>query len=321
MFDFSTIESVAQWPKVRPSIESSVLGVLGKMPKNREDLQVKIVDEVEGLGYVRQRINYFVDEWERISAWLFIPDGQEDGPAIVCCHDAVAQGKEEPAGINGDPILALAKHYAEMGYATLAPDSITAGERISPGLDAYDTKMFYKDNPRSSAAGKMLWDHITAIEVLCETKRVDASRIGVVGHGLGALNAIMLTAFDERIHTCVASCGITRFNDDDDPARWTGGAPLNYFPKLKKAVEEKNFPFDWEHIIALAAPNPLMMITALNDEVLSKTKSCDKAVKLASTIYKMLGSKNALDHVTHRDGHSLTMSQRDLADEWFERWL
>lgn len=321
MIALEKVRSLEEWPHVRAEIESRVMDILGKMPTERADLQVKTLDEISFNGYVRRRVNYFVDEWTRVSAWVFIPDGRDEVPAILCCHQTVPQGKDEPAGLEGDPVFAFAQHYAEQGLVTIAPDCITAGERVSYGLDPYDTRSFYKDNPKTSAMAKMLWDHIHALDVLCETKRVDPARLGVIGHSLGAYNALFLAAFDERVQACVASCGFTRFADDTDPERWAREKGFVHLPKLREAVKTRQFPFDWEHILALIAPTPTLLLTALNDTCFPNTASCEKAARSAGCIYKLLGAPDALCNHEHNDGHGMTAELLQRADEWFERWL
>ena len=322
MVNLARVNSLSGWPSARGQIEATVLSVMGPIAsKDRVELQTKTVDELSFPGYVRRRVNYFVDEWDRVSAWLFVPERKDEMPAILCCHSAVPQGKDETAGLDGEPLMALAQHYAELGYVTLAPDCITAGDRISTGLAPYDTKSFYKDYPKMSAMGKMLSDHMYAVDVLCEVKRVDSARIAVVGHGMGAANALFLAAFDERIQACVASCGFTRFAADKNPERWAPDSGFIYLPLLRDAVKKGEFPFDWEHILALLAPSPTLIVTALNDPIHSNTKSCEKAVQLASTVYKLLGAPEALGHFMHEGGHRMMPEVLEVADEWFERWL
>ncbi len=321
MVSLEKVKKPSQWSAARTKIESTVLDVMGKLSKERTELQVKTIDELQYSTYVRRRINYFVGPWERVTAWLFVPEGRDEVPGILCCHQMVPQGKDEPAGIEGEPPLALAQRYAEKGYVTLAPDCITAGGRVSSSRLPYDTKSFYKDNPKMSAMGKMLSDHIYALDALCDCKRVDSARIGVIGHDLGAQNALFLAAFDERIQACAASCGFTRFADDKEPERWVSDDGFVYFPKLKKAIKEGAFPFDWEHILALAAPSPTLLLTTLTDAHFPNPRSCEKAVKAAKRIYKLLGAAEAIDNFTHHGGHKMTMEALDVADEWLERWL
>ena len=316
-----SLADVKDWPKQRKSIQDTLRKLLGKLPKQRVDLQLKTVDEQEFPGYVRRRVNYCVDEWERITAWIFVPEYEEDAPALVCCHSAVPQGKDEPAGLEGEANLALAKHYAELGFVTIAADTITAGERIVPGKAAYDTSVFYKEHSKASALGRMFTDYQHAIDALMECARVDGDRIGAVGHGLGAVNALILSALDDRIRTCVASCGFTRFAEDPGVGRWIDDDGFGALPQLQKAIDEGEFPLDWEQIIALAAPTPLLLITALNDDRLANTASCNAAVEFARPIYTALAAGRAISNMTHKKGHTFPNEALGHADEWFDSWL
>jgi hypothetical protein len=138
---------------------------------------------------------------------------------------------------------------------------------------------------------------------------------------MGGYNALVLAAFDERVQCCVSSCGFTRFADDKHPERWASNNGFVQLPQLKGHIDKRSYPFDWEHVLALAAPSPTLIITAVNDEKLSGTKSCEKALKLAKNVYRLLGAAGALDQYKHRDGHTVTEDTLERADDWFERWL
>ena len=319
--ELAKVKNLQEWPEVRKQIEAKVLGMMGSILRERAELQVKVIDEQTHGGITRQQVNYFIDDWTRVSAWVFIPDGKDDLPAILCCHRRVACGKDEPAGLKGDRALAFAHHYARLGYITMAPDCILAGDRVSIGLSALDSKAFYKENPKTSLLGKMLTDHIHALDALTDTRRVDPARIGAIGHGLGGVNALLLAAFDERVQVCVANSPFARFADDKNVARWWSHDDLPLLPKLAKAAEDKDYPFDWEHILALIAPNPTLILNALNNPDLPNSKSCEKAVKRGQHIYKLLGAVNALDIFGHYDGDTLSPPLLESADEWMERWL
>lgn len=316
------VKDPTDWPKTRKTIEAAVQEVVGRLPRENVDPQAKVVDETGFAGYTRQRVNYFVDEWTRVTAWVFVPEEAQDCPAILCMHRAIAMGKDEVAGMDGaDPLLAFGPHYAERGYVAIAPDSITCGERIYSRLEPFDTQSFYKEHPKMSAIGKMLYDHMRALDVLCDVKEVDPSRIGVIGHDMGGYNALFLAAFDDRVRTVVASCGITSFAADQQPERWAQEAGLVLLPKLRAAIDSGAYPFDWDEVLALIAPNPTLLITALNDEVLSNTKSVEKAVSRAQGIYALLGAEQAIQNFTHREGHRMTADALDAADTWLDRWL
>lgn len=172
-----------------------------------------------------------------------------------------------------------------------------------------------------SVLGKMLLDHMCALDALSEIKRVDPARLGVIGHDLGGCNALLLAAFDQRVQCCISSCSFTRFADDKNVGRWAAENGFVLLPKLHDAIRKQSFPFDWEHILALAAPSPTLVISSSNDAALSNPKSSDKAVKLARSVYKLLGAGDALDLYVHDAGHALTSEVLERADDWFERWL
>jgi len=293
-----------------------------RVPKYEEaELQMRVQEENEVQGVTRRQIIFFLNDVEMVSGWLFIPEGREETPAILCCHHESIYGKDEVAGLEDNPRLAFAQHYAEVGYVTLAIDVPTVGKRLHGKHEPYDTDLFYKENKELSFAGKMLADHSRALDVFSEIKRVDTTRIGVVGHGLGGLNALLLAAYDDRVQACVASCGFTRFATDKHAGTWPGHDKLVLFPEVVKAKEAGDIVFDWEHILALATPTPVQIITSVSNSVHENPKSCQKAVSLASRIYKLLGAPSALDHFTHHDGYTVAPETLEVADEWFERWL
>lgn len=321
MVDLTKVASLTGWPDTRREIEDAFNKIV-RAPKYEEvDLQIRAQEENDVHGVTRRQIIFFLNEVEMVSGWLFIPEGRDEAPAILCCHHETVYGKDEPAGLEDNPRFAFAQHYAELGYVTLAIDIPGVGRRANPRQEPYNTDGFYKENRDISFAGKMLADHSRALDVFEEIKRVDATRIGVIGHGLGGLNALLLACHDNRVQACVASCGFTRLATDKHAGMWPGQEKMVLFPDLARAAKTGKFPFDWEHILALAAPTPVQVITSVSNALHDNPKSCQKAVALASKVYKLLGAPGALDHFTHHDGHTVTPETLEIADEWFERWL
>lgn len=321
MVDLTKIASLTGWPDTRKELEDLFRKTV-RVPKYEDaELQIRVQEENEVNGISRRQIIFFLNDVEMVSGWLFIPEGREETPAILCCHHESIYGKDEAAGLDGEPRLAFAQHYAEMGYVSLAIDMPTVGRRASGKVDPYDTAPFYKEHKELSFAGKMLADHSRALDVFSEIKRVDSTRIGVIGHGLGGLNALLLAAYDDRVQACVTSCGFTRFAIDKKAGLWPGQEQMVLFPDVVKAKKENEIVFDWEHILALAAPTPVQVITSVSNALHSNPKSCKKVTDLASKVYKLLGASGALDYFPHYDGYTVMPETLEVADEWFERWL
>ena len=73
MHDLAKLKGLSEWPAMRKGIEAELQKLLGPMADISADMQVKVVDEIEGPGYTRKQVHYFVDDWSRISAWVFVP--------------------------------------------------------------------------------------------------------------------------------------------------------------------------------------------------------------------------------------------------------
>ena len=321
MVDLTKITSLTGWPEIRKTIEDTFYATLQVPRYEPVELQMRILEENDFRGMTRRQIVFAMSDVELTTAWLFIPEGREEVPAILDCHSETPYGKDEPAGLEGNPRLAFAQHYAELGYVTLAIDMPTVSRRGNNKREPYDTSHFYKEMKNVSFAGKTLANHKRALDVFSEIKRVDTTRIGVIGHGLGGLNALLLAACDDRIQACVSSCAFTRLATDKHAGGWAGLDDLVLCPQLKKMAETGKLSFDWEHILALAAPTPVQVITAIFDTLHDNPKSCQKALNSAAKIYKLLGAPGAIDHFTHHDGHTVAPETVEVADEWFERWL
>ncbi|RMD97678.1 MAG: hypothetical protein D6814_09020, partial [Calditrichaeota bacterium] len=154
------IKSVGQWIQKREQIKQLILQVLGDFPPLTVWLNPRILNEREFKTYIRRKIVYCSETGDDIPAYLFLPKGQlRKYPAVLCCHQTNPFGKQEAAGIKGDPNLALAVKLVQRGYITLAPDAICFGERHNPLLGHYGEAIeFYKKHPHWSIAGKMIWD-------------------------------------------------------------------------------------------------------------------------------------------------------------------
>jgi acetyl esterase/lipase len=252
------IKSVADWELRRKSVNAGMQTVMGSLPGEsfRVPLDVKLIDEQRVGKLTRRRISFQADPTDRVTAFLFLPplEGRK-AAAVLCLQQTTQIGKDEPAGVGGDPNLHYALHLAERGFITLAPDYPSFGEH------AYD---FAPRHGYVSGSMKAIWDNIRAVDYLQSLIEVDPARIGVIGHSLGGHNAMFTAAFDPRLKVIVSSCGFTRFHRDDMPS-WTGP---RYMPRI--ASEFKNdpdrMPFDFPEIIASFAPRPFLTCSATRDD-------------------------------------------------------
>ncbi|MBI3864734.1 MAG: DUF2920 family protein [Planctomycetia bacterium] len=301
------------WQIRRRHIMTHVQQVMGKLPgpNFRVPLNVEMHGE-ERVGRVtRRKISYQSDPHDRVPAWLFVPDRPVDArlPAVLCLHQTTRIGKDEPAGLGGNPDLHYALQLAERGYVTLAPDYPSFGEH------QYD---FNVSHGYASGSMKAVWDNIRAIDVLDRLSEVDASKIGCVGHSLGGHSAIFTAVFEPRIRAIVSSCGFTRFQRDDMPS-WTG---KTYMPRIAELFgnSANRVPFDFPELIGALAPRAFFASAATRDDDFDVT-GVREAIESAGTVYGLFDRQEALQAIYPEAGHSFPDTARDAAWKFLDRHL
>ena len=164
---------------------------------------------------------------------------------MLCLHQTVRIGKDEPVGLGGKADLHYAAELARRGYVTIAPDYPRFGEYT---IDVY--KMGY-----ASATMKAIWNNKRAVDLLCGIEEVNPDRIGVIGHSLGGHNSIFTALFEPRIKAVVSSCGFNAF-----PYYYkgniTGWTHQGYMPRLREryGLDLAKVPFDFPELIGALAP-------------------------------------------------------------------
>ena len=315
------VTSVHGWEERRQSIATTIQQILGR-PSNlqRPALEVRELGVEDLDGYTRRHILIRTEPDDWIPAYLLVPKKLSAirVPAMLCLHQTVAQGKEEPCGLRGDPELALAVELVQRGYVCLAPDVIGFGERIAPGKQPYDNSLaFYRKHPEWSFMGKMVWDVGRAIDYLESLPFVDPLKIGSIGHSHGAYGTLFAAALEPRLAAAIASCGFTTFRSDPNPERWSHLTAL--MPQLGFYLPEAaNIPFDWQHILALVAPRKLFVWYSTQDSIFPKT---DNLVDLLTDVQKVYGLHDAKSALTWQafDGpHRFPRAGREAAYRWLE---
>jgi len=321
--DSEVVQSVDQWEQRCVDIKERLFNTIGVPPVTRGTRSIEVINE-EKLGeYIRRKIAYYVGEGERITAYLLHPkELAKPTPAVLALHQTVGSGKNEVAGLDGCPDFAYGHELAMRGYIVLAPDHLTAGERVYPGKDSFDSGPFYEQYPNWSMVGKNLEDSKSAIDVLCELDCVDRDRIGVIGHSHGGHNAIFAAALDDRIKAAVSNCGLSVFSEEDARMEWSLEEGYIYIPKLRRYfLENTDPPFDLHEIAAIIAPRPWLNISSYFDEAYGNQEFLAEVGTQLYQVYHLFNASNAFGYYMHGNGHSFPKSARALAYEWLDRWL
>lgn len=322
--DGASVVSIKEWESKRDSI----MGVLQTLMGEPTDLEVlppkaEILGEEEQGTYTRQHLRIRSEEDDWITAYYLKPKrlSRVPAPTMIVRHQTVGQGKDEPCGIEGSPELAFAAELVERGFICIVPDAIGFGERTPPGeRPYYGAHDFFKQHPKWSFFGKMVWDVHRVVDYLETLPEVDPYRIGSIGHSHGAYGTIMTTIFEPRISAAVASCGFNTLRTDPDPNRWSHLTAL--LPRLGFYVDDiRTAPFDWHEVAACIAPRPYFNWATLSDGVFPGTDNLPGLFDQVRDVYALYGAAGNLRAGIAEGAHRFPKPAREEAYEWLEKKL
>lgn len=311
------VGSHGDWEVRRAHILAHFQEVVGPLPggERRVPLAIQVVSTQKDQGFVRKKITFDTEPGDRVPAWLLIPDEPEapesKRPAVLCLHQTVAIGKDEPVGLGGNPDLRSALELARRGYVALAPDYPNFGEYK---IDV--AKLGY-----ASATMKAIWNNLRAVDVLSSLKEVDPERIGVIGHSLGGHNAIFTALFEPRIKAVVSSCGFNAF-----PFYYKGNiagwSHKGYMPRLKETyqLDLRQVPFDFPELIGALAPRAFFTNSPLHDANF-EVEGVRVCITAAKPVYEFLGVPDRLIAVHPDAQHTFPAAVRIQAYEFLDRNL
>ncbi len=318
------VKTPEDWRKHRETLRRRYLELLRddqKPPKPAPDLQVHATAVVDGV-YERRLVSYAVEAGERAHAYLGIPLKREGRlPAVVVLHGTYPKGKEQAAGLDGDPTKATLDQLCRRGYVAIAPDHFVAGQRI-PTEGPYETGRFYAKHPDWTAVGKFTFEHSIAVDVLQALPEVDPERIGVTGHSLGGHGSMFLAAYDERVKAAAGNCSASFFRQNAGVENWSRDKWYVYFGHLRPALlEGKLPPIDFHEIMALIAPRAWLDLSGLNDgDPLTQRQRALMLMKVMD-VYDLEKAPQNFAFYMHGMGHSVAYESRELIAAWMDAHL
>jgi dienelactone hydrolase len=310
------VKSPVNWQVRRDHILAHLQEVTGPLPggERRVPLDPRVVETFDEPNFVRKKLSYASEPGDRVPAWLLVPKRGQSGrrhPAMLCLHQTVAIGKDEPVGLGGKVNLRYARELAERGYVTLAPDYPNFGEhKVDPYALGY-----------ASASMKAVWDNMRGVDLLGSLAEVDADRVGVIGHSLGGHNAIFTAVFDPRLKVVVSSCGFNSFPNYYG-GKIAGWSHKGYMPRLKDVydLDPHKVPFDFPELVAAIAPRAFFTNSPIGDANFA-VKGVRVCIDAATPVYELLGAPERLRAVYPDAEHDFPPREREAAYEFVGRAL
>jgi dienelactone hydrolase len=309
-----TVEEHPAWLEIR---RQQLTRLLGGFP-GRDALRPRVTKQRLEPDRIVELIHYESEPGEVVPGVLMIPRHRTPPlPAVLCHHQHAGQydlGKSEVLGWAGNPQQAYAAELCARGYLVFAPDTICFEERQDKRFEgeAYERFLSHELLLKGlTLQGKMIWDVMRAVDYLCTRPEVDASRIGMIGHSMGAAETWFSMSLEPRLKVGVASCATTTF-----ASILAAGAIHNYGLYVPGLLQWGDTP----DVVSMIAPRPFFMLTGAQDWRFP-VSGAKEVLARAKMMYTRLGAPEAIDLLISPGPHEFNDEMRNRAYHWIDRWL
>jgi dienelactone hydrolase len=324
-----------------PSVLSQTGDARQALRKLIERPRVPLAAQTAPLGVanalMREAFSFAAEAGERVPGLLVKPSAAQEArrPVVIALHGT---------GGNKEGQLPLLDELAAKGFVAVAIDGRYHGARIPSGKGSKEYVDAMLQTWRTGKGKPFLydtvWDVLRLLDYLTMRPDVDAMRIGVIGFSKGGMETYLAAAIDERIAVAVPCIGVQSFRHALDHDAWQSragtfqaaldaaakeaGAPVNaaFLRKFYDRVVPGIYgEFDSPQMLPLIAPRPLL---AINGEIDARTPlaGVEECATRARTAYqKANASEKFVLHIQPKTGHAVTPQAKQLAVDWFVRWL
>lgn len=321
------VQDPGDWLRRRNEIKANWLEFIGGVPE-RVPVSYVVLGEEKESDHTRIHLVYDTVYGDKVPAYLLVPDpgvpgADKDGlrPAIMALHPTHEMGKANSATYSGAENRRYGVDLVSRGYIVLAPDALTAGERIYEGLTCFRSQPFYEKYPEWSTVAKNAVDHMQGVDLLCSLDTVKTDRIGAIGLSFGAYNAYFLAGLDERVRAFASICGFSPFYGDHRPTHWGIRHWYTHLPKVTEYLGRYEVPFEFHEIAALCAPTPAFYYYGQTDRIFPHWKAIGECMLELQKLYQFLEAGERFQAVMTAKEHDFPSEIRILAYAFLDQWL
>ena len=294
----------------REQVRQKLTELLGDMPEERCDLNIRVEWEKEFDTFYEKRIVFQSEENMDIPCHLWLPksakkpcpvaivlQGHTSGMHISMGRSIYPPDEEHISG--GDRDLAI--QAINNGYAALSMELRNFGELKSDAvLTVFPNNLTTCEHGAHTAMligrtliGERVWDISRAIDML-ETmpEIIDAKKILLTGNSGGGTATYYAACMEPRITMAVPSCSVCSYKNS---IVWRRHCACNYIPNIAKYL-------DMGELACLIAPRPLVLVAGVEDWGFHIDGSREVA-EVARKIYERVGAADKFHFIQGPEGH------------------
>ncbi len=292
-----------------------------------------VTDEVVELEdhILREHLRIQTEPGVWLTAYILRPAGShERTPVVLCPHGHKGYGKYSVAGCYEYPaVMEKIEHYhwdygrriARLGYVAVCPDMRGFGERKSrvehtlalpEAIKCECTELTHMGAFLGiTFLGMACWDLMRLVDYIVSRKGWDGEHIYVCGFSSGGMQALYLTALDERIRGALISGYL--YGIRDSLIRMNENCSCNYVPHLLEH-------FDMGDIASMIAPRPLWIQSCREDRLNGHRgmENVYEQVEILRRVYDRLGAGERVYHEVCPGGHQFHPENLEEAMRFLE---
>jgi hypothetical protein len=304
----STVRTPDEWRTRRSELLALFRDtVYGRSPGKPDHLEFTTLEEnpgaMEGQATLRRVaiISRQAGRTHQFELMLFLPNGRESAAPMFLFINNRAESNTDPTRKQqsgfwpAEQVVARGYGIAALQYGQLAPDN---KDRYRDGVIALFEGAEGPRPPHAwGAIAAWAWGASRAMDYFESNRRVDATRVAIVGHSRGGKAALWTGAEDERFSLVVSNesgeggAALSRRGFGETVARINTSFP-HWFTDTYKTFNgrEADLPIDQHMLLALAAPRALYVASA-DEDLWSDPRGEFLSLAAASPVFALWGDE------------------------------
>ena len=265
------------------------------------ETEIEYKQKIDGATEIR--FNFKTEEGYRVPCHLWLPDGVENPPVMICLqghskgmHISLGRPKfegDETTIAGGDRDFCV--RAVKEGFAAIALEQRNFGEcgGNETGPQCFEPALTNLLMGRTTIAERV-WDVCRLIDVLENefSDMVDVNTICCMGNSGGGTATVYVSALEDRIKLSMPSCAMCTFKDSIGAMRHCA---CNYVPKIAEF-------FDMGDLMAMAYPKPFVQVSGIEDKIFP-VGAAEEVFNAGKTAYEEMGDGDKCVMVKGNGGH------------------
>ena len=308
-YAMTPFDSLPEWEAYAKELRRRILVSSGLWPlPERTPLNPVVFDEIDRGDYTVAKA--YIEAWPGffVTGNLYRPRGDGPFPAIACPHGHWGEGRLNNDEMGSVPARCIT--FARMGIVSFSYDMIgyKDSRQFDHSLNIGGESLTGAERNRLALWGihpfaLQLWSSVRVVDFLEGLPYVDAERIGCTGASGGGTQTFALAAIDPRIKIAAPVNMIS--------CTMQGGCSCENAPIIR-------FNASNMEIGALAAPRPLLMVSATGDWTKETPEVEYAAIR---SVYALYGAEDRVEQHQVDAGHNYNQESREAVYRFFGRRL